>query len=103
MFLDCGRRSECLEKTLDFEPRCPYCELTSASPCSSQTCLSFSSPENFLGPQTLEVSAHAVQALKCSLHTQRTEYVFGAYPVEVKGHSGYVSSSARFVLVFEHH
>lgn len=61
-------------------------------------------PEDFLGPQTLEVSAHGVQTLKCGLHVQGTKYVFGTHPVKVKGDASYVSPGPRLVVVlrFEH-
>lgn len=56
-------------------------------------------PEDFLGPQTLEVSAHRVQALKCGLHTQGTKQIFGAHLVKVEGDTSYVSPGPRLVVV----
>lgn len=56
-------------------------------------------PENFLGPKTLKVSAHWVQALKCGLHIQWAKHIFGAHPVKVKGDAGYVFPSTWFVVV----
>lgn len=64
--------------------------------------LSPSLPEDFLRPQTLEVSAHGVQALKCCLHTQRTKHVLRAQLVKIKGETSYVSPGPRFVLRFVH-
>lgn len=38
-------------------------------------------PKNFLGPQTLEVSADGVQALEGSFYTQRAKQVPGVQPI----------------------
>lgn len=57
-------------------------------------------PEDFLGSQTLKVSAHRVQALKRCLHTQRTKHILWAQPVKVKGDSSDVFSGPWFVLRF---
>lgn len=44
-------------------------------------------PEDLLGPQTLKVGAHRVQALECGLHTQGAKHILGAYSVKVEGDS----------------
>lgn len=55
-------------------------------------------PKNFLGSQTLKVSAHRVKPLKCGLHTQGAKEVFWAHFVKVKGDTSNVSPSARLVI-----
>ena len=51
-------------------------------------------PEDFLGPQALEVSADGVQAPVGGIDAQRTKDVLGVDPVEVKGDAGNVFSVA---------
>lgn len=61
-------------------------------------------PEHFLWSQTLEVSAHGIKALKCSLHTQRAENILWAYSVKIEGDASDVLPSAGLVVGwrFEH-
>lgn len=56
-------------------------------------------PEDFLGPQTLKVSAHRVKALKCGLHVQGAKNILWAHFVKVKGDTSYVFPSTRLVVV----
>ena len=64
-------------------------------------CRGCSLPEDFLGPQTLKVSAHGVKALICGLHIQGAEQVLWAHFVEVKGDTGYVFPCAWLVTVLK--
>ena len=51
-------------------------------------------PEDFLGPQALEVSTDGVQAPVGGIDAQRPKDVLGVYPVQVKGDAGNVLSVA---------
>lgn len=58
------------------------------------------SPENFFWPQTLEVSAHRIQALKCGFHTQGAKKIPRTGFVEVKSDLSYVFTIPRLVEIF---
>lgn len=55
-------------------------------------------PEDFLGPQALEVSADGIQAAEGGVDTQGTEHVLGVHPVKVEGDSGDIFPVARLVV-----
>lgn len=61
--------------------------------------MGFYSLEDFLGPQTLEVGADRVQALKSGLYAQRAKQILGAHFVKVQGDTGDVFSRLGLELV----